>query len=122
MDTVVSSRAQSSSFVIQIIFLRLVCVGVCIGCNVWLYLVHVSGLTSPDNPRRNLHGTFNCKLPEQYQWTQSIGVDGQKCVVKCDTNDVNAQCGVNTPCRGSVTSYTDYTNGNNFMLNLFRIR
>ena len=122
MDTVVSSRAQSSSFVIQIIFLRLVCVGVCIGCNVWLYLDFLCGRPSPDLPTRELTGTFNCKLPEQYQWTETIGVDGQKCVDQCDTNDVSAQCGVNTPCRGSVTSYTDYTNGNNFMLNLFRIR
>ena len=94
LERYLSSRAQSSSFVIQIILLRLVCVGVCIGCNVWLYLVHVSGLESPDNPRRNLHATFNCKLPKQYQWTEKIN---------CDTNDVDAAC------EGSVTSHTDYT-------------
>ena len=40
------SRAQSSSFVYQIILLRLVCVGICVGCNVWLffYFIYVGAL------------------------------------------------------------------------------
>ena len=92
LERYLHTRAQSSSFVFQIILLRLICVGVCIGCNVWLYLDFLAGRTSPDLPSRDLHGTFNCKLPDQYQWTEKIN---------CDTNDVDAAC------EGSVTSHTN---------------
>ena len=109
LKTHLRSRAQSSSFVYQIIFLRLVCVGVSVGCNVWLFFTFLCGPISPDFPARDLHGTFNCKLPQQYQWTEKIGVDGQKCVTQCDTNDVNVQCDVNTPCKGSVTSLSHFS-------------
>ena len=101
LERYLSSRAQSASFVYQIILLRLLCVGVCVGCNVWLFLTFLCGRTSLDNPPRNLHGTFNCKLPEQYQWTERTDVNGER----CKTGDVCLG-----PIEGSVSSYTDYPN------------
>ena len=101
LERYLHTRAQSSSLVFQIILLRLICVGVCIGCNVWLYLDFLAGRTSPDLPSRDLHGTFNCKLPEQYQWTERTDVNGER----CNTNDVCLE-----PIEGSVSSYTDNPN------------
>ena len=69
--------------------------GICVGCNVWLYKDFICEHLSPDVPQRDLHAGFNCQLPEEYQWTQS-----------CDTNDVN------TACIGSVLSYTEYKDRN----------
>ena len=69
LEKYLRSRAQSYLFVFQIVFLRLICVGVCAGSSYWLYKDFIGKITSPDG--RDLTQGFNCLLPTEYQWTDS---------------------------------------------------
>ena len=81
LEKYLRSRANHYLFVFQIIFLRLICVGVCAGSSYWLYIDFIGRRVSPDG--RDLTGGFNCELPEEYQWFEPTG---------CIPNGVNASC------------------------------
>ena len=69
LEKYLRSRAKSYLFVFQIVFLRLICVGVCAGSSYWLYIDFIGRRISPD--KRDLTGGFNCLLPDEYQWTDN---------------------------------------------------
>ena len=92
LEKYLKSRAQSYLFVFQIIFLRLICVGVCAGSSYWLYRDFIGARKSPEfppeSPQRDLNAGFNCLLPDEYQWTDP-------CVPVSE----------NSTCTGTVSTY-----------------
>ena len=80
LEAYLCSRSKRYFFVVRIVFMRLLYILATTFCAAWLHRDYVSPLTSEDG--RDLTSQFNCRLPDEYVWTDQTTHETVRCYFK----------------------------------------